>query len=659
MRLFYWALPFLLAGMQLSHADQQTTLDEVVVTARPVGLQGLEHTVQATTILDKEALAGLQSTTIGETVRYIPGVTTNRFSPFASRPIIRGFTGPRIMILENGINTFDVSTMSADHAVTTDSVHAKTSRNPKGPATLLYGGNAAGGLINVVNNSIIERKLEGTTAAFSSHFNTNSLEKMVTFELQGGHKNLALHFNGLHRDAGNYDSGDETIRNSHFDNQCASIGSSYIDDWGFVGLSYRKFRSTHAIPFNPEEPDELPFIETDQDRIDLSSLIKTQSIRGIETVRLRAGYSNYDHTEFEEIDGPGTFFDNNQWMGRLELRHTKIGPFYGVIGSEFGRKEFSAIGEESFIPPVDSNTLGFFFLEEIDWGAAHLELSGHYGHQQNKPNNGAEIDNDMYSISAGAHWQIYEDMVAKLSLSRTQRAPSIEELFANGPHHATGTFELGDTNLDVETINNIDVSLMKKQEKYDWELSLFFNYIKDYIFLQEWDRNNDGEADGVDESGAAAGELLLTQYRQDNARFYGAEFISHLNLYTGTHGILDFKLFGDYIRARRSNKENLPRIPPARIGIGLGYQQQRLKANIDWVSTLSQRSIATLEQETGSYGTLNMYVTYDQLIERHTLTLFLKGTNLTDKEGRLHTSFIKDRTPIMGRAFIVGFTAHF
>ncbi len=659
MNLYNALLIALFTTTQQVYSEELTTLDDYTITARPVGLQSIEHIAQPITVLRNEELTEKQSSTIGETLSNIPGVTTNRFSPLASRPIIRGLGGSRVQLLENGLSSMDASTISVDHAVTIDPVHAEQIEIFRGPSTLLYGSEASSGLVNVVTNRIPEYMPDSFNANTHSSINTNSVEKLISFKAEGGHEKLAFHLDGTNRDAKNYSAKKGQVFNSFYDSKNINLGTSFIDDWGFMGISYGRFDSTHGVPLNPDDPTELPFIETEQNRTTVSGQINNP-FNGIRSINIQLGYNDYQHTEFEDSVTPGTVFNNEQLDGRIELQHKNIGMFKGVIGTQLGYRDVSAVGDEAFLPKTHTETFAIFILEETDiTDALHFEIGGRYEHQKNDPDNTTEVSNDMFSISSGIHWHVLESTAIGLNIGRSERAPAAEELFANGPHVATGTFEIGQPNLDIEIANSIDLSLAQEDGFLQWNLSLFVNYIEDFIFLQGLDRNNDGFIDRVDDSGTAPGEFKLVQFQQDNVVFYGLEVASNFNLYTGNYGQLDVNLFGDYVRAERSNGDNLPRISPAKIGSGLSYKYNEFSAKLDITTILAQNDNAALETDTGGYSVLNLNMNYDVFTGKRKLNLFAKATNLLDEDGRLHTSFIKDRAPIMGRALMVGFQAGF
>ncbi len=640
-------------------AQEADRLEEIKVQARPIGLQSLEHISQPVTVLSDEALKKRQSSTVGETLENIPGVSTNRFSPLASRPVIRGLSGSRVQVLENGLGSLDVSTLSVDHVVSVDPLRAQQIEIFRGPATLLYGSEASGGLVNVVTNRILEYVPESFKADAYYSFNSNSAAKVYSLQALGGFEKMTFSLDGLKRGANDYEAKGGRINNSFYDAKNVNLGSSFVDDWGFLGLAYGRFSSTHGVPFNPEEPDELPFIESKQDRIDIAAQLN-RPFGGIEAIGFQGAYNDYGHTEFEAVAEPGTVFKNEQFEGRVELQHAPIGAFAGVFGAQFGHRNVSAVGEEAFLPKTSTDTVALFILEEADLAETlRFEIGGRYERQKSKPDNAAAVSNSMYSISSGLNWRLGEALALGLNIGRSQRAPAAEELFSNGPHVATGTFEIGRAGLNVETANSIDLSLGREEGRLQWKFNLFANYIEDFIFLQGMDRNNDGVVDRVGESFTEPGEFILVAYRQENAVFYGFEAAASVNLFATGNSKLDLNLFGDYVRAKRKNGQNLERISPARIGAGLDYQYGRFTAGLDLTGVLAQNDNGRLETRTKGYTQLNLKADYTLLEGEPNFKVFVRATNLLDEAGQLHTSFIKDRAPIMRRAFMLGFEAGF
>ena len=644
----------------VSRAEETTQLDTFTVTARPVGMGSLEHIAQPVDVLTGANLDKAKTASIGETLASQPGVTATTFGPYASRPIIRGLGGSRVLVLQNGISSMDVSTISVDHAVTIDPFQAQQIEIFRGPATLLYGSGASGGLVNIANGRIPEYLPQRFRAAAETGMDTVNQEKLFSFRADGGIDDyVALHVDGTVRDADNYDSADREIGNSAYKNKDFNIGASYFLDRGFIGFSAGRFVSTHEIPLNPDEPDELPFIETDQNRIDFSALLD-DPLPGFSSLRVRAAHNDYAHTEFEGPgEPPGTAFTNDEWEGRIELQHLPVADWSGSAGTQFNLRSFAATGDEAFIVPVKSRGFALFLLEDKDIGDWHLEIGGRYEHKRYEPTASSSftpVDHDVYSVAGGAHWHFTADHSLGLSVSRSQRIPSEEELFANGPHVATGTFEIGDPGLAAETSNNIDLSLQREAGKITWVVNFFLNYIEDFIFLSEIDGNGDGVADLVDETGTMPGAFLLTRVTQDNAVFYGTEAETTLNLYQGHAGNLDLRLFGDYVRGKRTGADNLPRISPARLGAGLNYEKAAWLANLDVINVFQQDDVARLETSTGGYILINAGLNYSfkTLAGAAESNVFIRVNNLLDDDAERHTSFLKERAPLPGRSVMSG-----
>lgn len=642
-----------------AQAEEVRDMDTVTVTARPIGSQSI-HVPQPISVLSGQELQRRQDSTIGETLSNVPGVTTNRYSPLASRPIIRGLGGARVQVLENKLSSMDVSTISVDHPVTIDPLNAQQIEILRGPATLLYGSDATGGLVNVVTNRIPQIIPTTFDGKIYSSYNTNSNEGVAAMQLDGGIENMAFHFDVSHRDAQNYEAESGTVVNSYYDATNLNAGASYIDDWGFVGISVGGFDSINGIPLNPDEPDELKFIDTTQDKLSLSSRVNSP-FSGIKTALLDVSYNDYTHTEFEGPGEPGTVFNNEQLDGRIELQHQQIGNFNGSVGAQFGYRNVAAIGDEAFIPKTDKKFASVFLFEEMSLSDdLYLELGARFEHQTHDAEGVGEVTHNTYSLSTGLHWHFMESKSFNIAVGRSQRGPSAEELFSNGAHEATATFEVGDSTFDEETVNSLDISLRDEQGRWQWTANLFVNYFEDFIFLQGQDTNNDGVFDEVDDDGNLGGELLSVRYLQDDAVFYGFEFETGYNLYAGSEGILDARFFADYVRGQLTNGDNLERISPPRVGVGLDYMNDKLTAGIEMTQTLAQNDNGPLETDTDGFTLLNMRADYEVFSQdNQTVNIFARANNLLDEDGRLHTSFIKDRAPIQGQSFIVGFSAGF
>jgi len=650
------------AGLDIARAEDGPAvhLDEITVTARPPGSQRVEDISRPVGILSGQELERRQAATLGETLDREPGVTGSFFGPGSSRPIIRGQGGPRVRVLRDGIGTLDVSTISVDHQTSIEPFQAEQIEVLRGPATLLYGSGASGGLVNVATPRIPET-VPGFDVDLHARHDSASEGEVAGIRARGGNGPVALHFDGLVRDAEDYEAERGTVENSFVETEDANVGVSWVGNRGFIGISYGRYQSEYGIPIDPDEPDERPFIDLEQDRLDMAGRLESP-ISGLRSVDFRLGYNDYEHTEFEAPGEPGTEFDNEAVETRLAFNHDTIGGFTGTFGIQHLYRDFAAVGEEAFVLPAEQQSTGLFALEQRNLGDWSIEFGARAEHQTIDPDGSAgvdDIDHDVISLSGGAVWRFTPGYALSINVSRNERAPAIEELLADGPHLATGTFEIGDPGLDEETSSNIDLGLRKTGGRLSWQGNLFVNHIEDFVFLAEQDRNGDGVADEVDDQGNPGGELLLVEVAQDDALFYGMEAEVGYTLFDDPRGTLDLRASGDWVRAEFDDDENLPRISPARLGAGLDYERGRIRADIEGFRVFEQDDTAALETSTDGYTMINAGFAYTLASAPAETRLFIRGTNLLDEDARRHNSFIKDRAPLPGRSAIVGFDIDF
>ncbi len=404
-------------------------------------------------------------------------------------------------------------------------------------------------------------------------------------------------------------------------------------------------------------------IDQAQTRLDFKAAL-TEPLPWFRQFKTRWGYVDYEHREIEpDPQEEGTLFENNEWEGRAELVHDPLGPWDGVLGLQYRDREFAAVGEEAFLPPSTANAIGGFILEKGDWEPWHVEIGGRIEYAKSERQDGfASVDYHLFSVSGGTLWEFIRGYELGLSITRAHRAPSLEELFADGPHLASNTFEIGDPSLDAEAANNFDVSLRNTDGAWNWTLNLFANLIDDFIFLRENDINGDGTADRVDEAGELVlddDELLLVSNVQEDARFYGVEAETTIALLDDQWGKLDLRLWGDYVRGEREGGEDLPRITPPRIGGALAYERGVWSADLDVMHGFEQTETAALETETDGYTDLDLKAAYRWSAGSGECEFFAQGTNLLNQEVRRHTSFLKDIAPLPGRSAVVGLRISF
>ncbi len=653
------------------HAQDQelppiSTLDTLVVTGNRSGQTLFEQIQPASVLEGRELLLNLEPT-LGETLAREPGISSTYFGPGASRPIIRGLGDDRVRILENGTSLIDVSNVSPDHAVSSDPLGYRSVEVVRGPATLLYGPNTIGGVVNVIDDRIPEERFTGEYPSGNFGIRAGSADSSLSESgsIEWGAGPLVFHLDAFRRDTENIDipgfattnpaPGDPrgTLPNSFTNTKGAGIGASYIFDKGFVGFSYSGFDSNYGTV---GEPDVT--IGLEQRRWDVRSAIY-EPTDWIREINFKFGYSDYTHTEFEGPD-VGTVFEIEGFNARAEVLHEKIGGFEGAVGFESQATDFSALGDEAFLPPTESAANSLFVFEEYDFGKTRLQLGARYDNQSHESETnasfgpGQDLDFDAFSTSAGVIYTPVENYAVSLSVAYTQRPPTYVELFAGGPHVATGTFEIGDPSLDTEDALSLDLSVRKQYGRVTGSVGGFYYRFDDFISLQP--------TGGVDPDEG----LPIFAYDAIGAEFYGMELETTFHLLTpleengSLDPRLDLILRADYVHAEdRSSGEPVPRIPPFRIGTALEYGNGPWLARVDGDYSAKQDRNADFETETDSYFLLSASLSYQLEIGPVSSTFYVKGANLTDEEARPSTSFLKDVAPLAGRGIIVGLNAEF
>lgn len=651
-----------------STADDVDAVPEIIVTADPLS-RGADQFSRPVEILSGDELQRSRAPTIGETLERQLGVSTTDFGRGAGRPIIRGQGGPRVLVMENGIGTMDASDVSTDHDVGIDPAHAKQVEILKGPATLIYGSSASAGVVNVVNGRLPDEVTPGLAASASSGYGNNGDERFGSAELGYGIGRTQLHADIAARKAGDYEipgaanldgSGSRgVLGNSGTRKDSGSVSAAQVWEGGSIAASFGRVVAVYGLPV-----EETAFIDMSQSREDIE-LKLDDPLPGLESMRLRGGYNDYEHVEFEAPGEPGTRFQNQQGELRLETIHRRIAGWRGVLGLQYGHRDFSAIGDESFVPATISSQIGAFAIEgrDVPWG--QLELGLRIDRTRSDPDALSARNFTPFSASASTTIDLNEDYHLKLYATHSQRAPVTEELYSFGPHGATSTFERGDANLDMETADNFEIGIDRHNGRLQWRANVYYEHIRDYVFQQESDEglnadgsgaaSSDGLADRVDDEGNfdPEGDLLLVRYSHANARFYGVEAeIAYALLQGATN--LNARVFGDIARGELSGGDDLPRITPARLGSGIEADHGAWSGGIDLVRVFKQDRIAALETRTDGYTMLNADLRYSLPLSSAQASIFLRGRNLLDEEARRHTSFIKDAAPLPGASGIIG-----
>ncbi len=703
-------LPAIVAAGCMPLTALGSPLSEVVVTADPLGATD-QHLVQPVHVLTKEELATRNVRNLGEAVAGEPGVAASDFGPGAGRPVIRGLSGKRVKVLENGVGVMDTADLSPDHAVSTEPALAQQVEILRGPATLLYGSGAVGGVVNVVNNRLLRRAPEGFAGEAWQQYETVANAIAGAAAVDVGLGNIAVHLDGLARSTDSYDipgfaelEADDAeekgvLANSDIESTNIAAGLSWVGDRGFISFSVNRIDGDYGIPghhHHHDEDEEHDHEDEDHEdeahdheaedhedeghdhaedghedeaaggaRIDLGQTrynveaLLERPVAGVSHISMRWAYSDYNHDELEPGGAVGSSYDNDEVEGRIELVHEPLGLWTGALGLQYRRKDFASAGAESFVRPAVLDSIAAFLLEKGDLGERlHVEFGARYEWQDADAAGVRGVDHSLFNASAGASWSYAPGYELGLAVTHAQRAPSIEELYASGAHLATMTFEVGDVGLNKEKSTNVDLYWRKNAGKLQFTANLFYNLMDDFIFLQERDADNDGAADRVnaDFNGdlgaapAATGELLLVTHSQDDARFMGFELEGTAQLLDGANGDLEARLWADYVRGERDGDINLPRITPWRFGAGLSYSRNAWYAALDYARVNRQGDTAPLEAATAGYHDLRLYARYRLSLADRELTLFAGVDNLLNEEQRRHTSFVSRQAPLPGRS---------
>jgi len=611
--------------------DPLVHAEEIVVTASADSRRESE-VYQPVNVLSDEELQARVQPTIGETLAQEPGVASTSFGGGASRPVIRGLGADRIRVLEEGVGTGDVSNVSPDHAVSVDPSSASQIEIVRGPATLLYGSNAVGGVVNVISDRIpSETSAQRIGGDVDLRYGSAAEEKSQAVAVNGGIGSFAWHADLSLRDTNDYSipTNEGTLPNSSMQSSSGTLGGSYIADRGYLGAAVSNFATNYGVP-----GDEAVRIDLESRRVDVKG--ELTNLGFFESARIRLGHTDYEHVELEgeEI---GTRFTNDGFEGRLEARHRALGRVRGTWGAQLTTTDFAAMGEEAYIPPNDSRATAIFAFEELPGERVDFQFGARYEHQHVHVDADALPDRDFTGVSGslGAIWRPVEGYAVAVSLARAVRLPTATELYAHGAHAATAQFEIGNPMLAEETSLGLDVSLRRTVGRFRGELNLFNNQFDGYIY--------ESPTGGVED------DMPVYMFVQRDARFRGAEIATHTHLFRRGESHVELDLSADYVRATLSGGGNLPRIPPVRAAIGIQTHGGPWQVMAEVRHTFDQNDVAPMESPTDGYTFLNAHLGYRLIFGNTVHDILLRGTNLTDQLARAHTSPLKERAPLPGR----------
>ena len=656
--------------------EQATTLDTIRIKAHPLEQTSKDFAV-ADTVVDQKRLAQ-GAVTIGEALSGETGISSNQFGAGSSRPVIRGQDGPRIKILQNSSENIDVSTLSPDHAVTVDPALAKQVEVIRGPSTLLFGAGTVGGLVNVTDSKLPtampEKGYEGNATL---RYNTGSDEKLATAGVTLGlGDQVALRVEGLKREANDYIAPDyvhegekeRRVDNTFAKGQTVNVGLSWIYDRGFTGISYSNRQDQYGLPGHSHEYESChlhglslhcgehdhdedghdhddhdhdhaheagPWIDLKSERYDVRTELD-DPFAGFKKLRAQASYTDYQHDEIEE-DTIATHFKNKGYDGRLELVHNPLGAWEGVIGTQYGQQKLELTGEEAFLAPNTTKKWSVFALEHAQLNDVHVELAARVDQQKIDIDDSSkkDFDGSAFSVSGAANWEFAPNYKLSLVTSHQERLPLAQELYADGGHFATNTYELGNDQLSKEKSNNVELGFHYDDNTFDYHVHVYHNWFDDYIYAQTLDRYKD---------------FRLVQYAQDKAKFYGAEAEAGYQI----SPIYKLSVFGDYVRGKIDN-DNAPRVPAGRLGTKLNADfDDHWSGSAEYYHVFQQDKIAAYETDSQSYNMLNLGVAYSGNYSNVSdYRVFLNANNLLDDQVYQHASFLST-IPQVGRNFSVG-----
>jgi len=649
------------------HADHT---QDIIITGFA---RNREDVLSGTSIMSGAELARELRPTIGETLARQPGVSATSFGPNASRPVLRGFQGERVRVLTDGIGSLDASNTSVDHAVAINPLTADRIEVLRGPSALLFGSAAIGGVVNVVDSRIPRRiPDESAHAAAILTYGSASDERSANatvdvpiagkwvFHADGNYSRTDdLRIGGflLSRDlraqaAASADSGvralaalKDRLPNTAAETSDVALGLAWVDGDSNAGFSVNRYDSLYGVPvrfsLEPGVEAEAPRIDVRQYRADARAEIDTGS-GFVDSVRFRAGYSDYRHDELEESGDIGTTFLTKGMEGRLEVVQSKRGGWGGGFGLQYFRRHLDVIGDEKFLPENRTSQFGLFALQTYEKGKLRAEAGARFERQSVSAEADADLGNpamkrsfDAVSGSLGASYEIARGVRFGLNGSHSQRAPSAEELFANGPHAGTQSFEIGDPDLGKERSWGLEATFNAEGDGYSLSASAFRSWFDDYIFERR--------------TGAFVEELPVFRIAQANAVYSGVELEASARL-ARTGGVtFNADAVADYVRATIDGAGPAPRIPPLRLMGGLEARADRVQGRIEVEWTAGQGRLALLETPTRGFTLVNASVQFRPLKNNRNTSITLAANNIFDVDARRHASFLKDVAPLAGR----------
>lgn len=678
--------------------DKKDATETITVRTNAHLLRSDLDSLISSTLIEREQLDMMQSSSLGETLKFTPGIHANYYGPSSSRPVIRGLDGPRVKILQNGLAGGDASASAPDHQVSSEVSTATQIEVLRGPATLLHGSGAIGGVVNVIDERVPSKLSDDIKGEAVTSFNSINDAKDLAFTVAGASGNFAFYADGFSKDANETNipglaaheeheeegheeeghdehekSGRKVIENSQFRSNGFTVGTSYITDdfmigaafgstsskYGLIGHSHEQHEEGETEEEHAEHADEvLPFVKTEQDRTQLNAKWFNLG-NGIETISLKAAHVDYKLQEIEE-GAVGTQITNETDEVKFQIHHKWLEQWQGIVGVHIQNESTTPVGEEANSPATKTDSTAIFATQRRQTGDAEWHLGARVEKVKVNPtltqaNALNSIDFTPVSWAAGVDWSLNDKHQLLINLSHSQRALSASELFAFGAHLGTQTFDVGTyfnmavvdgkaTNqptaqfnkLETEDANTLDIGWRYEGDDFVFASSVFYSRVDNYAYRER--------------IVAKSGKLPVYQYRQGDAKLYGGE----LQFSYFINDQLTFSSFVDYTSVQLTSGENLPRIPPLRIQNTLNWEHMDWHYNLGVTTYAKQDHVGRSEEKTDGYTLVDVGVYKHQNVAIGQLKYFLKVNNLFDEEARVHSSFLKEKAPLPGASVKVG-----
>ena len=701
-RLFLVITSLTSACLSVEALAHSAELDTVVISS--AGQNSIYDVAQPATVLNKDAINGNPGDTLGTLLDSTPGIANASFGPGVGRPVIRGMSGSRVKILQNGSDSADLSAMSSDHSPMAEASSAEQIEVIYGPATLMYGGGAIGGVVNLIDRRIHEQPGSDLSGGLNIKGSSNDSGYSTDGLMDTSRGNWTLHLDGFQRSAADYHSGERgdipaannsgRITNSDSEGSGGAAALSWADGKrGFIGGSISTLEYDYGVPNTDGEPFR---VKPKQVRYDLKGAWRPDpsgAFSWLDEWRTELSFNDYEHAETgarNDIPGAATvdigLFDQESWELQSRMRHAAFGQWQGTFGLQMkyqklalchnhsgcsGIPSFAATawdGETGFnllnrerggflhshstpMPLNETTQTGVFLVEQRDWSQGTLELGArldsvsissdpdpidpNYRQQRSYYN---DKNFNPATLSAAGTWVLDEQQRLGLNLARVQRAPDAAELFWNGDHHATFSFQLDNPDLSVETAWTVDINWLRESEHDRIKIALFHYRFQDYIYNELKDFTDPFHDNNV------------YRQEQDDARFLGAEFSWQHNIDDLWH--LDIN--ADVVQARLRNGDHLPRTPPASALFAINRESGHLLMRLEGQATASQKRTAANEDPSDGYTLLNASLSYRQLFAHSELLWRLAASNLIDQYAVNHVSYLKHAAPLAGRNIQLG-----